>query len=229
MRVGGAARRGRLQNDRVGECRKAFEQELTSPGGDPVLAALHLAAEDDAVNTKSTVPLPTAAFSKRLDNLVDQLCNRIDAGNPDLCTPEAALSYLRDTLFGPMRFRVAQKKLELYSPYRIYMHKVLTQRCGTPEALAVLLAAFLQRAQQRGVVPEFQCELGVPATPGQLPAVRPLGTSAPVEDVRCASRRCCQGLRIVPSAFVGSGGGPVIQAVCGSASRQTFAPRECVG
>jgi hypothetical protein len=38
--------------------------------GDVVLAALHLASEDDAIKTRTHIPLPVDAFSKRLDNIV---------------------------------------------------------------------------------------------------------------------------------------------------------------
>lgn len=167
-------------------CRAAFLHEMAADRGDPVLAALQLAAEDDAVNTKSTVALPVAAFSKRQDKLVDGIAS----AHQEFSSHEAALSYVRDSLFGRMGFRVAQKKLELYSPYRIYMHKVLTQRCGTPEALAVLLAALVQRAQARELIPQFDIELGLPAAPGQLPAARVaqgVGQSQDADlDVRCA-------------------------------------------
>ena len=41
------------------------EQEM-----DAVLAALHLAAEDDAIKTRTHIPLPVDMFSSRLDNMV---------------------------------------------------------------------------------------------------------------------------------------------------------------
>jgi hypothetical protein len=162
-----------------------LEFELENPQGDPVLAALHLAAEDDAVNTKSTVCLPVPAFSKRLDNLVAQLGGRLRSNDLDCSNPQTALDHLTDTLFGAMRFRCAVKRLELFSPYRIYMHKVLTQRCGTPEALAVLLASFVRRAQRAGHISDFDFKLGLPEKPGQLPCACVAGTKDMRDGVRC--------------------------------------------
>lgn len=44
---------------------EADEQDM-----DAVLAALHLAAEDDAIKTRTHIPLPVDMFSSRLDNMV---------------------------------------------------------------------------------------------------------------------------------------------------------------
>jgi hypothetical protein len=45
---------------------------------DLVLAGLHLAAEDDAIKTRTHIPLPVESFSTRLDNMV---MVRITAGS----------------------------------------------------------------------------------------------------------------------------------------------------
>lgn len=39
-------------------------------GMDCVLAALHLASEDDAIKTRTHIPLPVDSFSGRLDTVV---------------------------------------------------------------------------------------------------------------------------------------------------------------
>jgi Transglutaminase-like superfamily len=155
--------------------RDGFLRELR-PGGDPVLAALHLAAEDDALSTKSTVELPVAAYSKRVDALVAELPERALAEGAQ-GDPAAACEAVTAALFGPMGFTVAAKPLELYSPYRIYMHKVLAQRCGSPAALAVVLAGVILRAQAAGLLPQFEVEAGLTEL-GTLPSARPRGHDA---------------------------------------------------
>jgi hypothetical protein len=80
--------------------------------------------------------------------------------------------------------QVAAQQLELYSPYRVYMHRVLAQRCGTHEALATLLITFIQRASARGLVPAFEMDAGL-VGPGVLPRVRVAGSSTDAAGVRC--------------------------------------------
>jgi hypothetical protein len=47
--------------------------EMKPEAGDPVLVAITVAAEDDALKSKSTVSLPVDAFSKRLDGMVTHM------------------------------------------------------------------------------------------------------------------------------------------------------------
>ena len=127
--------------------------------GDPVMAALHVAAEDDAVTTKSTVALPVAAFSKRLDDLVARLKQQVAQDGEDLGDATHAVQYLHESLFGPGGFRVAPGSMDAFRPYRIYMHKVLTQRIGTQPALGALFASFVLRARQAGIVGDFDVQI----------------------------------------------------------------------
>ena len=156
-----------------GPRRQDFLSEMQR-GGDPVLAALHLASEDDAVTSRSTVPLPVESFSKRLDSLISRAQHPLRQCGADAVAPEQALELLQRMLFDDFGFRAATHQLDLFSPYRVYMHKVLTQRCGTPAALAALLAAFVRRAQHGGLVKRFDVLLGIPG-PGQLPRARVAG------------------------------------------------------
>ena len=71
-----------------------------------MLAALHLAAEDDALESKSTVPLPVAAFSKRLDSLVNQLRGALATSAIDTSSPDAAAQFCRSFLFNSMEYKV---------------------------------------------------------------------------------------------------------------------------
>lgn len=160
--------------------------ELTDPdGGDMLLAALHVAAEDDAASSKSTVPLPIDAFVKRVDSMVQQLGYHIEAENPNLEDPQDAVDFVVKFFFTKLGYRVAAKPLELYSQYRIYMNRVLAQRCGTPEALAIVLDGFLRRAADVGHLKNVEVELGIPE-PGQLPVARLAGSDAHADvDVQC--------------------------------------------
>ncbi len=51
-----------------------------------------------------------------------------------------------------------------YSPYRVYMNNVLTQRCGTPCSSAALVSAFLLRLQRDGSLKGLSAEplVGLP-------------------------------------------------------------------
>eukprot|EP00892_Ulva_mutabilis_P010570 jgi/Ulvmu1/7886/UM004_0117.1 len=159
------------------ESREHLVAELTDPaGGDMLLAALHVAAEDDAASSKSTVPLPTQAFVKRVDSMVQQLGYHIDAVQPDLDDQQQAVDFIVNFFFSKLGYRVAAKPLELYSQYRIYMNRVLAQRCGTPEALAIVLGGFLRRAADAGHIKRVDIELGIPE-PGQQPVVRVAGSN----------------------------------------------------
>lgn len=71
-----------------------------------MMAALHLAAEDDAVETKSTVELPVAAFSKRLDVLVQALSNYLNDNKIALSDPDTAIQQCTDFLFDNMQYKV---------------------------------------------------------------------------------------------------------------------------
>lgn len=148
---------------------------MTDEQGDVLLAALALSAEDDSISTKSTCDLPVHSYSKRMDSLVTQLGYQLDAHAPDLSDHRAAIDYVTSFLFDTMGYAVAAKPLELYSPYRIYMHRVLAQRCGTAEAMAIVLCSLLQRAAKAGLCAPFEIQVGIPA-PGNPPLLRASGT-----------------------------------------------------
>lgn len=43
--------------------------------------------------------------------------------------------------------------MEVYSPYRVYMHNVLPQVCGSPAVISAILTAVLERLAARGFLP----------------------------------------------------------------------------
>lgn len=167
-------------------CRINLLDEMAGAPGDVLLAALALSAEDDAISTKSTCDLPVQSYSERMNSLVTQLGYQMDAHAPDLSEHSAAINYVTSFLFDTMGYTVAEKPLELYSPYRIYMHRVLAQRCGTPEAISIVLCSLLQRAAEAGLFAPFEVQVGIPA-PGNHPVLRASGTQDHDEaDVKCA-------------------------------------------
>ena len=114
-------------------------------------AALLLAAEDDAVATRTAVPLPVESYVARVDTLASDFRAQYGAASD----PDAVLAALDAFLYGAdaCRFRVPTAWQEAYSPYRTYLHHVLAQKVGVPTALATMHLAVLQRLQAAGVAP----------------------------------------------------------------------------
>jgi hypothetical protein len=136
--------------------RRRFLEEASKPDCDVALAALLLAGEDDAVATRTAVPLPVEAYLKRLDALASdfELCYspRRDGAAAD---DAAVLAALDAFLYGAdtCRFRVPVSWDERHSPYRTYLQNVLAQRVGVPCALAAVHMGVLSRLQARGAAP----------------------------------------------------------------------------
>jgi len=137
---------------------------------DVVNAALFLACEDDAANERSVVKLPTESYSKRLDKMVDELCRNY---LPELksASPKEVLDCIDNYLYSVQRFKLAEGVLEEYSPYRMYMHHVLAQKCGTSLALGCIHLGVLQRLQARGELEGVEYQLILPIT-GNRPFAR---------------------------------------------------------
>eukprot|EP01023_Acetabularia_acetabulum_P060063 TRINITY_DN721_c0_g1_i1.p2 TRINITY_DN721_c0_g1~~TRINITY_DN721_c0_g1_i1.p2 ORF type:complete len:415 (+),score=61.85 TRINITY_DN721_c0_g1_i1:63-1247(+) len=154
------------------ESRTGFTNELSKNDNDidAVMAGLYFSAEDDALATKSTVSLPVQSYSRRLDGIVNDLQMWIPSqeGFNDKQQDEK-LQIIVQYLFNNCNYKVATEQMEQTSPYRLYMHNVLAQRCGTTAALAVLLAGYLLRAQKKGIINSNEWKLGLPETGGQYP------------------------------------------------------------
>jgi hypothetical protein len=122
-------------------------------GGDVARAALLLAAEDDAVASRTAVPLPIDSYVGRVDTLASDFTAQYAAPSP--ADPDAVLAALDAFLYGEdgCRFRVPTTWVEASSPYRTYLHNVLAQKVGVPAALATIHLAVLQRLQAAGVAP----------------------------------------------------------------------------
>lgn len=157
--------------------RAAFMQQLAAGDDADVFEwCMQVAAEDDALSTHSVVELPVPMYAKRVDTLVtDFLARGLVEQVKEACAKEASLlegdskyneqetlalalgRAVEQFLFEEKKYTVASKQtvveLEVYTPYRIYMHNVLPQTCGTPAVLAAVLSAILKRLAAKGALP----------------------------------------------------------------------------
>jgi len=149
------------------------EMEKEESEIDVVWAALEIACEDDAVQTRSVVKLPIQAYSKRLDTMVEELI-RLHLPKLDNPSPKEVLDCVDNYLYNLQKFKLAEGWLEMFSPYRLYTHNVLAQKCGTALGLAVVHLGLLQRLQRRGALEGVEYELVLPST-GERPFARASG------------------------------------------------------
>eukprot|EP00200_Dunaliella_tertiolecta_P006252 CAMPEP_0202351316 /NCGR_PEP_ID=MMETSP1126-20121109/8014_1 /ASSEMBLY_ACC=CAM_ASM_000457 /TAXON_ID=3047 /ORGANISM="Dunaliella tertiolecta, Strain CCMP1320" /LENGTH=387 /DNA_ID=CAMNT_0048943417 /DNA_START=215 /DNA_END=1378 /DNA_ORIENTATION=+ len=142
---------------------------------DVVMAALHLASEDDAIKTRTHIPLPVDSFSKRLDGLVVECGMRV---SPDH-SQEEQLSLVLGHLYSTWGMKIATEMYEgSFSPYRVYMQNVLSQKCGTQASAAAVVHSLLRRMHSTGRL-SFRAKVAVPLDPTGLPVAAPPG-KAPV-------------------------------------------------
>lgn len=150
------------------EHREAFlhQLELSKEGKADVLDwAMQIAAEDDALATHSVVQLPVKAYLKRVDSMVNEFTVRdlpkvLEGFDVNVSDEKRALAIGRaveEFLFSTRKYRITNKMMvvecAMYTPYRIYMQNVLTQVQGSPNSLAALLLAFLDRLAATGNLP----------------------------------------------------------------------------
>ena len=153
--------------------RQSFLAEAAKgqPECDVARAALLLAGEDDAVASRTAVPLPVEAYLGRLDSMAHDFfaayCDRP-------AHEEDRAAQLDTFLYDVCRFRTPTAWTELHSPYRTYLHHVLAQKVGRLESLATVHLALLQRLQARGVL----VGADVVMTPGERHPVTRVGQAA---------------------------------------------------
>mmetsp|Transcript_19078 Transcript_19078/g.41145 ORF Transcript_19078/g.41145 Transcript_19078/m.41145 type:complete len:412 (+) Transcript_19078:52-1287(+) len=152
---------------------------------DLVNAALYIAAEDEAVKSSASgTLLPVDSFSARLDSMVSECALLL---SPDM-TPQAQLDCVQAYLYGTWGLKIAKGMAqgEQFSPYRVYMHHVLTQRCGTPAAAAAILHTLLVRLVREGALSSGSFSIGLPiASMGRPVVVLEGGAEAGVA-LKCA-------------------------------------------
>lgn len=149
--------------------RTEFLTEARSPTCDPARAALLLAAEDDAVASRTAVPLPVDSYVGRVDTFVNDFT--FSFAPPPGATLSAQAEALDSFLYTTCRFRLPTAWAERHSPYRTYLHHVLAQRVGVSPALGLVHAAVLARLQANRVL---DAGLALDLAPGGVPKTVPL-------------------------------------------------------
>lgn len=140
--------------------------ELSKDGQADVLEwALQIAAEDDALATHSVVQLPVKMYVKRVDSMANEFQMRdlpkvLEGLAADATDDDKALAIGRaaeEFLFTMRKYRIADKMVvveeEMYTPYRVYLQNVLAQVQGSPNSLAVVLRALLDRLAAAAALP----------------------------------------------------------------------------
>jgi len=143
------------------EARRAFAQCIA--GGEARVnlaeAALHIAAEDDALVSHSSVKFPVASYLGRVVKMVDELARLrlrdLPAGG---CAPADVLEVVDKYLFEEQRLRIpASGRSNLPSSASVahpgvweearhsYLNEALTRRVASPACLAILYAEIMQR------------------------------------------------------------------------------------
>uniref|UniRef100_A0A2P2JS38 Uncharacterized protein LOC105108101 isoform X1 n=1 Tax=Rhizophora mucronata TaxID=61149 RepID=A0A2P2JS38_RHIMU len=128
-------------------------------------AALYIAAEDDALISHSSVPLPVDAFRDRLDDLS---MGYFSSYNSSLrSSPESFLDSLERYLYIKKGFRRSNTRNPV-EPRALYLHSVLTHRSGSAAMLSLIYSEILKMLRLWGLL-EFDCEIFFPHDVHGLP------------------------------------------------------------
>ena len=111
--------------------------------------ALWMGAEDDAVFSRGSVGLPVESYQARVNVMADELVVSEAVGEAGQGMREA-LEAIEHYVWEEKGFRCVSA-LGLQSGWRVYVHHVLAQKCGTPLSLCVVLKAVATALQERGV------------------------------------------------------------------------------
>ncbi|KAK9816720.1 hypothetical protein WJX72_004217 [[Myrmecia] bisecta] len=129
-------------------------------------AALHISAEDDALVSHSTVPLPVASYLKRLSSMALELARlRLAHLPPDTAAPEDVLQVVEDYLFKEQCFRLpAFGRSNVPAGALVdhpgvwedarhaYLHEALVSKKGIAAVLAVIYSDIMQRLLACGAI-----------------------------------------------------------------------------
>jgi hypothetical protein len=150
---------------------------------DVALAALQVAAEDDALMSITGVPLPVEPYLQRLERLSDDLCACLSEAGGE--APQAVVDRADAFFYGAHRFRpppapalsagaVVLDMPGVHSdPRHAYANNALTTKVALPPLLGILYADVWRRVQARGGV-SFSIGMRLPATPWEAPQAVPL-------------------------------------------------------
>ncbi|XP_059312397.1 uncharacterized protein LOC132063724 isoform X1 [Lycium ferocissimum] len=121
-------------------------------------AALHIAAEDDSLVSHSSVPLPVDDFVERLDHLSMGYCTRYSSSFTS--SPEHFIHCLEKYLYVNKGFRRSGATNQS-EPRALYLHSVLTHRCGSASLLSLLYSEILKMLRLWGLL-SFDIEVFFP-------------------------------------------------------------------
>ncbi|XP_058080031.1 uncharacterized protein LOC131228185 isoform X2 [Magnolia sinica] len=127
--------------------------------------ALHIAAEDDALVSHSSVPLPVDSFIERLDDLSMGFCSLYIP--PVGSSPELFLGNLERYFYVHKGFHrsIAKNQLDVQA---LYLHSVLTRRSGSATMLSLVYSEMLKMLRLCGFL-DFDVEIYFPHDPINLP------------------------------------------------------------
>ncbi|KAL5708370.1 hypothetical protein ACHQM5_019170 [Ranunculus cassubicifolius] len=128
-------------------------------------AALCIAAEDDALVSHSSVPLPVSSFVERLDDLSMGFCSHYSSSFNS--SPEVFLENLEKYLYGYKGFRRATVSV-LPESQALYLHSVLTHRAGSAAMLSLIYSEILKMLRLWGLL-NFEAEIYCPHDEVNLP------------------------------------------------------------
>eukprot|EP00268_Persea_americana_P018521 TRINITY_DN19265_c0_g1_i2.p1 TRINITY_DN19265_c0_g1~~TRINITY_DN19265_c0_g1_i2.p1 ORF type:complete len:422 (-),score=47.21 TRINITY_DN19265_c0_g1_i2:292-1557(-) len=121
-------------------------------------AALHIAAEDDALVSHSSVPLPVDAFVERMDDLSMGFCSLYIP--PVGSSPELFLTNLERYFYVHKGFR-RTTSVNHSNIQALYLHSVLTRRSGTAVMLSLIYSEMLKMLRLCGFL-DFDVEILFP-------------------------------------------------------------------
>ncbi|KAG6406202.1 hypothetical protein SASPL_133801 [Salvia splendens] len=127
-------------------------------GVDLARAALQIAAEDDALISHSSVPLPVDDFIDRLDNLSMGYCSQYSSSFRS--TPEKFLDCLERYLYLNKGFRRTSTRNHV-EHRALYLNSVLTHRSGSVSMLSLIYSEILKMLRIWGVL-NFDVEIFFP-------------------------------------------------------------------
>lgn len=149
---------------------------------DGALAALQVAAEDDALMSITGVPLPVEPYLQRLERMSYDLHACLSESRGE--APHAVVNRADALFYNTHRFRsppasagTAGVVLDMpgvhSDPRQAYAHNALTTKVALPPLLAILYADVWRRVQARGGV-DFSIGMRLPDTPWEAPQAVPL-------------------------------------------------------
>ena len=135
------------------EAREGLKREhARGTACDAVAASLHVAVEDDAFKSRTSVCLPRDAYVKRMDKLVNEFVQRDLSymSAEDKADAGKMIDAIERYLFEEQEYRTPQGWREAFSPYRTYFHNVIAQKVGIPASIASIYLGFLDRLKAKG-------------------------------------------------------------------------------